>query len=451
MNVSFLRGLHRGALRVFFFVVLAGCSANLGSPVAPNRAALPNAGFMTADSGRESLLYSFGGLPARDGQEPDGALIEDATGAFYGTTLVGGLRGAYCGLGGCGLVFKVAPSGPGYVENVIYRFHGASGLGNDGASPIGALAQGPHGILYGVTYAGGTVKSQGTVFALTPSASGYAETLLHIFPASAKDGSLPCAGVTLDKSGALYGTTAEGGAYGAGTVFKLTPSASGYSETILHDFNGNDGTGPQATLVIDAQGTIYGTTTGHATNCGGIANHGTVFTLTPSGSGYVAHVLYKFPNKASGQGPNSSVLIGKNGVLYGTTEIGGTHGFGTVYELTPNGTNYTFKTAYIFRKIPDGIGPNGVIAGPGGSLYGTATSGGDSLPGCNRIGCGTVFKLTPSGGSYVETVLWNFRSVLDGQHPSANLLLKSGALYGTTMFGGGGQNAYAGSVFKVVP
>ncbi len=439
--------MKRETLAVFLVVALVRCEASSGAN-AGSPGAIPNAGTTRPSSSSERLLYSFGGLPAQDGQEPDGALIADATGAFYGTTLVGGLRGAYCGLGGCGLVYKVAPRGPGYAESVIYRFHGPSGSGNDGTSPIGALAAGSHGVLYGVTYAGGTVRSLGTVFALTPSASGYTETILHIFPASSSDGELPCAGVTLDKSGALYGTTAEGGAHGGGTVFKLTPSPSGYSETILHSFGQSDGVGPQATLVFDGHGTIYGTTTGHATNCGGVGNHGTVFSLTPSGSQYIAHVLFKFPNSKVGFGPNSSLLIGKDGALYGTTDVGGSHGEGTVYELVPNASGFTFKSLYDFR-FPAGIGPNGVVAGPMGSLYGTVTSGGDSIPGCNRVGCGVVFKLTPSANGYKETALWNFRSVLDGQHPSANLLLKSGILYGTTMFGGAGQRAYAGTVFAV--
>lgn len=443
--------MKRAALGVVLFLVPAGCSANLGDLATQNAPAAFGARVAAADSGEERLLYSFRGLPEQDGQEPDGALIADATGAFYGTTLVGGLRGAHCGSGGCGLVFKVSPSKSGYVENVLYRFHGVSGLGNDGASPIGSLALDEHGVLYGVTYAGGTVRSLGTTFALTPSASGYSETLLHIFPASPGDGVLPCAGLTLGKSGILYGTTSEGGAYGGGTVFRLTPSASGYAETILHSFGRTDGLGPQATLVIDGRGTIYGTTTGDPANCGGVANHGTVFMLTPSGSGYVEHTLFKFPNRKTGFGPNSSVLIGKNGVLYGTTEVGGVHGYGTVYQLTPNGTGYTFKSLYQFRGGPDGIGPNGVIAGPTGSLYGSATSGGASRPGCDRVGCGTVFELTPKGDEYKERTIWNFRNVLDGQHPSAGLLLKSGVLYGTTMFGGNGQFAYAGSVFKATP
>jgi len=190
------------------------------------------------------------------------------------------------------------------------------------------------GALYGTAVVGGDCAIQplygcGVVFKLTPSASGYTFSVLHAFQGG-DDGSWPVAGLIADKNGALYGTTQYGGgSANDGTVFKLTPSRSGYSESVLYAFaGGNDGALPVACLTSDKRGALYGTT-----SSGGAANSGTIFTLTPSASGYSERVLHTFLGGSDGADPVAGLIIGKTGILYGTTQSGGTYGVGSVFAF----------------------------------------------------------------------------------------------------------------------
>ena len=309
----------------------------------------------------------------------------------------------------------------GQAETVLYSFAGSP----DGASPYyGTPVLDKKGNLYGTTLVGGA-GGYGTAFKVTPSGI---ETILHSFNASG-DGAYPEAGVVLDKKGNLYGTTSFGGAYGYGTVFKVTPSGA---ETILHTFGGGgDGAYPEAGVVLDKKRNLYGTT-----SFGGGSGYGTVFKVTPSGA---ETILYGFG--ASGQEgiPYGGVILDKLGNLYGTTTYGGTYDLGTVFELTPSGTE---TILYSFGGTSrDGYYPQAsLVLDKKGNLYGTTLAGGTYYE-------GTVFKLTPSG---TETVLYSFGSVNeDGYYPQAALTLgKKGNLYGTTPEGG----AYdAGTVFEVTP
>ncbi|MDA8115033.1 MAG: hypothetical protein M0Z43_09955 [Acidithiobacillus sp.] len=219
----------------------------------------------------ESVRHAFAGTPS-DGAAPYAGLVMDASGNFYGTTAHGGAHGQ-------GTVFKITPAG---VESVVYSFSGGTG---DGASPYAGLALDASGNLYGTTIYGGT-HDDGTVFKITPAG---VESVVHTFVGGTGDGAYPYAGLLLDASGNLYGTTLSGGdgggASGQGTVFKITPAGV---ESVLYSFGTNggdsDGVNPQTGLVRDASGNLYGTTNG-----GGASNKGTVFKITPAGRESIVH------------------------------------------------------------------------------------------------------------------------------------------------------------------
>jgi uncharacterized repeat protein (TIGR03803 family) len=435
--------------------MLAGC--NGGSlQVSPPLSDGPSSPANHISSGYK-VLYSFHG--GADGFDPFANLIF-ANGQLYGTTFAGGSGPS----GGDGTVFKISPLGG---KSIVYNFQG----GADGQGPEAGLTAGSGGVLYGATvYGGGATTCSagcGTVYELVPSGSGYTEKVLYAFQGGS-DGSAPVGNLVVDQSGALYGTTVEGGGsslcennysgIGCGTVFKLTPLGSGYTETILYAFHaGSDGIGPRGTLVRHADGVLYGTTEfgGGASACSspsGNAGCGTVFTLIPSGSGYSENILYRFQGGSSdGSFPRSALLVRGGGVLVGTTLKGGANGHGAIYELTPSGSGYSESILFAFDGA-DGAAPddvNGLYARHD-NLFGTTAGGGVHYSG------GTVFKLTASGSRYTETVLHKFKGDRrhDGADPAASLTADSdGTLFGTTPLGGirnKGQGGY-GTIFKISP
>ncbi|HEX8815434.1 MAG TPA: choice-of-anchor tandem repeat GloVer-containing protein [Terriglobales bacterium] len=270
-----------------------------------------------------------------------------------------------------------------------------------------------------------------------------------IYPFGGNGGpSHPDAGLVADKSGNLYGTTRQGGAYNRGTVFEVSPGSSGWTQSVLYSFTGNhDGAQPSSTLVFDARGHLYGTTSaGGGGSCTG--GCGTVFELAPSGSGWTESVLYAFDGGGDGQQPASGVVLGASGVLYGTTLYGGMtdencpSGCGTVYAVTPGMSGWSQSVLYAFAGGSDGSSPYaGLTIDAGGTLYGTTMSGGSS----NN---GTIFMVGSSGGHWIESVLYAF----DGKHgslPYGGLVRDAGRnLYGTT-YQGGSQNY--GVVFELSP
>jgi uncharacterized repeat protein (TIGR03803 family) len=294
------------------------------------------------------------------------------------------------------------------------------------------------------------------VFKLTPSGSGYTETILYSFKGSDQnDGSGPGAGLVIDASGALYGTTEYGGdSAGDGTVFKIAANAESYTETVLHRFTaGKDGSAPLSSLTLDPRGNLYGTTLlgGNASTCGtngsgGNVGCGTVFELSPTGSAYKERVLYRFQSGTDGATPASPpILVGKR--LIGTAATGGgnpscggapiNRGCGTLYALTPGHKHAVFTVLYTFTGEPsDGANPfAGLVMNKNGVLYGTGQYGGSANE-------GSAFSLTPSGSHYTEKLLHSFTGGNDGAYPLAPLALgKHGALYGVTQYGGGSRNA----------
>lgn len=226
----------------------------------------------------------------------------------------------------------------------------------------------------------------------------------------------PYAGLVADKKGNLYGTTYAGGAAGVGTVFKLARNGT---ETVLFSFGGTDGQYPYAGLIADKAGNLYGTT-----SSGGEYYSGVVFKVAANGSETVLHTF----NGTDGQFPYAELIADKAGNLYGTTTSGGNHGYGNVFKVTPGGTETSLYSFCSNNGCTDGDTPYGaLIADEKGNLYGTTVEGGSD-------NFGTVFELTPSG---TETVLYSFTGGNDGANPEAGLIAdKSGNLYGATYLGG---------------
>jgi uncharacterized repeat protein (TIGR03803 family) len=283
----------------------------------------------------QKVLYQFSG---EDGQNPYGDLIFDTAGNLYGTTEAGGASGA-------GTVFELMPGTNGtWSEKVLYSF---KNNGKDGRGPVAGVIFDKAGNLYGTTIYGGaytcnsTASDCGTVFELVAGTNGtWTEKVLHSFGDGAKDGYDLESGVIFDEAGNLYGTRFLGGATtcvpSCGTVFELTPRAKGsWTEKILHSFRGtNDGTQPQAGVIFDNKGNLYGTTLGGGSHLGG-----TAFKLGPHANGTWAEtVLHNFGEGSDGYGPQYSLVINRSGNLYGTTCCGGadpTLQGGILFEVTP--------------------------------------------------------------------------------------------------------------------
>jgi uncharacterized repeat protein (TIGR03803 family) len=389
---------------------------------------------------KEVVLHRF---PSRgpDGSSPRGGVIFDVAGNLYGTTEFGGR--------GNGTVFKLAPGAGGtWTETILYSFGGPG----DGNYPYAGLVFDTAGNLYGTTLSAGAGGS-GTVFELSPSASGtWTETVLHTF-AGDEDGYYPEASLILDSDGNLYGTTTWGGVYDFGTVFKLAPGADGtWTETVLHSFgNAKDGANPYASLIFDAAGNLYGTTAvgganGSACKFGG----GTVFKLAPSADGtWTETVLYSFSGGKNACEPYANLVFDAAGNLYGTTIYGGLYqNAGTVFQLAP-GTegHWTEKVLHSFGSDKGGYFPvAGLIFDKAGNLYGTTWYGG-------HYGLGNVFELKQgTNGKWTDTVLRSLGHGNTGRDPFAGVILDGhGNLYGTTYGGGIFHSGCCGTVFEIIP
>jgi uncharacterized repeat protein (TIGR03803 family) len=387
----------------------------------------------SAWAAEHKTLHKFK-LAGGGGRSPEAGLTLDAAGNLYGTTDWGGAHGH-------GTVFELTPKPDGsWVESVLHSFND-----NDAFGPGSSLIFDAAGNLYGTTFYGG--HGHGTVFKLTPNGDGsWTESVIHSFN-YVDDGAGPYSGLIFDAAGNLYGTTYSGGAHKKGTVFELTPNGDGsWVENVLHSFNGSDGRHPRCSLLIDAAGNLYGTTAmGGDEACvqGGGFGCGTVFELTPNGDGsWVENVLHSF-NGSDGDYPYAGVIFDAAGNLYGTTELGGAFGHGTVFELTPNGDgswreHVLHKFDYIYGSDPMA----GLIFDAAGNLYGTTLGGGS-------YGYGVVFKLRPTpSGAWRYSVLLEF-SDRPGAWPESGLVLdQTRNLYGTTV--GDGSTTF-GSVFEITP
>ena len=395
-----------------------------------------------------TVLHNFTG--GGDGAGLYAGLTIDKAGNLYGTTLEGGSNNF-------GTVFKLSYKGSGWIFTPLYSFQG----GNDGANPRARVIIGPNGSLYGTTTAGGGSgcggSGCGTVFSLRPSAAAchtalcpWTENVLYRFTGGS-DGAVPSNGdVVFDQVGNLYGTTFQGGVGNCdgttcGVVYKLTPSNGGWTESVLYAFaGGSDGGNPYAGVTFDKSGNLYGTaSSGGNLACNAPYGCGTVFQLTPSGSGWSENTIYTFQGGSDGANPRGGLMFDPSANLYGTTPDGGSEGGGTVFMLTPSNGSWTFGVVYSFTGSVDSSGPfDSLISDAAGNVYGTTYEDG-------VYGYGSLFKLIPSGGGWKYTSIREFTGGSDGGNPAGSVVLDaSGNLYGTTFSGGADGR---GVVFEITP
>jgi len=404
---------------------------------------------VAANAQTYSVLYNFTG--GQDGATPKAGVTLDQAGNLYGTAWQAGSVDGECstrlqGRLGCGTVFELKHTGSGWVLNLLYTFHF-----DDGASPYSRAVFGPNGLLYGTTGHGGNDPQGacgtqgygcGVVFALSPPATicrnvscPWAETVLFKFGAG-PSGCEPLYGdVVFDPGGNMYGTGLDCG-FGQGVVWELTPSDSGWTESVPHEFATAPAISvPFASVTIDPAGNLYGTAIFN-----GQYGKGGVFELTPSSSGWIYSEFYDFSGENDGAIPRGGLIRDQAGNLYGTTFTAGANGGGTVYEFSPSNGGWTLTTLYSFSG---GGGPYAVLTmDAAGNLYGTTLLDG-------AYGQGNVFKLTPSNGSWTYTSLHDFTGGSDGGQPFGQVTLDAnGNLYGTASIGGASNK---GVVWEITP
>ncbi|MGA7356367.1 MAG: choice-of-anchor tandem repeat GloVer-containing protein [Candidatus Cybelea sp.] len=433
-------------------IVGAGCSNN-----APSTNVLPADGARASGVERnagpgyaETLLHRFKSSP--DAASPEAGVILDASGDLFGTTIAGGAHpdcpGGY--QKGCGTVFEIDAAGR---ERLVYSFAGKP----DASEPFDRLLS-SNGVLYGTTAVGGNVSACytyggdgcGTLFKI--DAHGR-ERLLYQFKGNFGrgngDGQDPMGGVVSDAAGNLYGSTAYGGKFGYGTVFKVTQHGN---ESVLYSFSGStDGGRPYSGVILDAAGNLYGVTSVGG-NSGCLTGCGTVFELSDGGT---LRTLYRFKGKTDGGNPYGGLIMDATGSLYGTAQNygntncnkrGGNPGCGTVFKLN---AQRKFKLLHVFAGSPDGGVPSeNLILDQKDDVYGTTSFGGDSS--CNGgYSCGVVFEVDAHGH---ESLLHTFTGgKKDGEVPYGSVTRDAaGNLYGTTVSGGVGPcNRGCGTVFKI--
>jgi len=387
-----------------------------------------------AQSQQFKMLYQF--QCAQDGCNPYGPLARDPSGNLYGSAP--GSDGA----SGSGDIYEFSSHGQ---FSVLHEF---TGVGGDGGGPVGVVLAG--NALYGATAFGG-YTNYGTVFKLSKAG----EKILYRFTGPPADGEFAESSVILDNSRNIYGTTAvggdgacDGGVVSCGTVYMVTP---GGKESILHSFTGApDGQEPMQPLTVDASGALYGTTYyGGQSACGSDPfGCGVVFKLTPAEDGtWNESVLYRFTGGTDGEFPSSALTVDAEGNIYGTTNAGGDlsgcegGGCGTIFKISKAGQ---FSVLYSFTGEADGANPDGnLLLDAHGNLYGTAGGGGNTT--C-PYGCGNIFKLTPSGHL---VVLHTFNSIQGDTPAGGQIFDDRGTLYGVTIYGGNGPcGGGCGTIYK---
>ncbi len=367
--------------------------------------------FQMSPAGEMTTLVEFSGNGVSDkGISPQSAMVEGSDGNFFGTTQSGGLNNN-------GTVFKMTPAG---VLTTLAEFTG-NGVSNRGRYPQASLVKGSDSNFYGTTRFGGA-DDIGTVFKLTQE--GVLTTLVEFTGNGATNkGSNPVTPLVQGSDGNFYGATAVGGANNSGTIFKMTQVGA---LTTLVEFtsNGttNKGRSPSAALIQTSDGSFYGTTA-----AGGANDAGTVFKMTPTGA--LTTLVQFTDNGASNKGkaPVAALVLASGGSFYGTTALGGTNGFGTVFKVTPDGILTTLVHFTNNGASNKGRSPYaGLVQGSDGNFYGT-TSGKDAFN--QFVDPGTVFKMTPAG---VLTTIREF-PVGSAASPKASLIAAADEnLYGTT-------------------
>jgi uncharacterized repeat protein (TIGR03803 family) len=385
----------------------------------------------TTASASEKVLHTF--VSGKDGASQQYGVISDSAGNLYGSSSLGGATNN-------GVIFRLTPTGTGsWQETMIYHFTG----GKDGANP-GPLAIDAAGNLYGVAQGAGRpthgtpvciASGCGTIFRLSPGGpSGWTFNVLHAFT-GVNDGSIPQS-ITLDSKGDIFVTTLAA-LHAGGAVFEMSPSASGLNGKTIHVFPANsttDGNEPRGPVIVDAAGNLFGTT-----EFGGAHFDGTIYELTPgTGGAYTESLIYSFTGGNDGGEPWGALTFDSSGNLVGVATGGGVNRGGVVFMLTPGSGTWNESVLYSFSGGSDGSTP---VARPifdaAGNLYGIAENGGINGPTCSG-GCGVVYKLAPSSGGWTKSTLYSFTGANDGGDPSFSgvTLDSSGNLFGTTFYGG---------------
>jgi len=406
------------------------------------------------------LIHAFSG--ATDGGFPLSGLVMDAAGNLYGTSS-SAFNQQTCPTG-CLVIYELSPTGSGWNFTTLFTGQNAT----EGSTPIGSMAFGPDGNLYGTTAYGGSANGCypgwgcGIVFKLAPTNGGWSESVLYQFT-GAPDGGFPRGALAFDGAGNLYGTTLSGGSTvacrgggcsGNGVVYEITLSGTP-AESVLYSFGAtrvDDGVVPAGGVVFDPAGNIYGTTLE-----GGQLGYGTVFELSPIASNWSEKALYNFDGGRDGVWPSAGVVLDAAGNLYGSTEYNyRAGGGGTAFELAPSDGTWIHDVLYDFPSGACGTFPCHLGGGPvsdfildaAGNVYGTTTVDG-------QYGCGSVFKLSHQGNLWTHTSLHDFTCGIDGANPSGSLVMDSvGNLYGTTTNGGVADlncPSGCGVIFKIAP
>lgn len=383
-----------------------------------------------------SVIYAYTG--GNGSAHAIGGLVFDRRGNLYGTTAWGGQDAP-------GTVYELERSGSGFVYHDLYD----SGSGAKGAFPWDAPTFGPNGSLY-ATMNDDAVDNHGSIVNLQPPASFCRTTScpwnaadLYNFTGR-NDGANPQSGVVFDSHGNMYGANVnDGGGYGV--VYEMTPSGQGWTYQVIYTFTGGaDGANPDTPLLIDSAGNLYGAAmSGGAPGCQGFGC-GTIFKLSPSGSGWTETTLYSFHDGSDGSAPSGTLVFDPAGNLYGATAGSDGAGGGTVYELTPSGGSWTFTLIY---DLPGaGAGPfGGVARDTAGNLYGATWGDG-------AYGDGNVFKLTPTANGWTFTTLHDFTNGTDGSNAmGAPIVDSNGVVYGTTYDGGAPVCGGCGVVYQITP
>lgn len=333
--------------------------------------------FQVTPAGVHTVLYSFKG--GADGGEPYKGVTLDAQGNLYGTAVTGGSGSCE---GGCGVVFKLTNTGGVWTESVIHAFTG----GNDGSGPGSPVAFDPRGNLYGTTPTGGA-NGIGVVYQLRPTATGWKFHLIHTFTGGDDGGGGSAGRLLIDPRGDIFGVCTVGGVNGFGTVYEISPTQGQWQFTTLYAFKDSpDGALPYGSVVFDRGGNLYGTT-----YYAGANDLGTVYKLTHSKGTWTESVLYSFKGGTDGDSPISSLVADAAGNFYGTTSGGGSScGCGVIFKMT-RGAAGTWKESVVYRfpGAPEpGFAYNGMIGDGAGNFYGATVHGGNSND-------GAIYELTP--------------------------------------------------------
>jgi len=355
------------------------------------------------------VIHDFAG--GKDGSAPGYTLLSGKRG-FIGTAFGGGASGN-------GIVFDLKQKTSGWTVKPIYNFADTDGAPGWGVTRF-------NGSLYAnASYAGVFGGDCGSALQLNPANGGYQSVLMHTY-VQKQDG-CPTGNLVLDASGNVYGVTQDGGANGWGSIFELAYTGGAWTETILYSFaGGSDGGAPYAGPIFDKAGNLYGTATARG-NAGCGQGCGTVYELSPGKSGWTYAVIYSFTGGDDGGQPTAGVVLDKLGNLYGAAESYGAQGGGTVFELSPSGSTWSFN---LLASLPGTGGPVVSLTLAGAStIYGTSFFG--------TSGYGAVFRVKQTNGLWKYRDLHDFTGGSDGGYPGGGITLDAGGnLFGTAVLGG---------------